>query len=114
MEYDPGLVGEGVEPPLASRLDAGWPNPFGPALHGEVLILFALHRPSRRRAPDRVRRRRGTAAQLRSGGELRPRHMVSRDGTNESGALVGSGIYYALLEAEGVSLRRSLAVVRDR
>ncbi len=39
---------------------------------------------------------------------------ISWDGTNESGEPVGSGIYYAVLEAEGLSLRRALAVVRGR
>ena len=71
VEYDPGLVGEGVEPPLASRLDA-WPNPFRPALHGEVLIPFALHRPSAAGRLTLYAADGGRGAQLRSGGALGP------------------------------------------
>ena len=40
------------------------------------------------------------------------RHSVRWDGTNDDGSLVSSGIYYAVLEADGVQRRKPLAVIR--
>ena len=114
VAYDPGLVDEGVAPPVAARLEAGWPNPFRPAVHGDVLIPFALKRPS---AEVRLTVYAADGGRVRSfdlGARSARRHFVPWNGANESGEPVGSGIYYAVLEAEGVSLRRPLAVVRDR
>ena len=113
VEYDPGLGGTA---PAAARLDPGWPNPFRPALHGEARIPFALSRPS---AATRLILYAADGGRVRSFdlGPLAARRYLDRvrwDGANESGEPVGSGIYYAVLEAEGVSLRRPLAVVRDR
>ncbi len=114
VEYDPGLIAEGVTTPVASSLDAAWPNPFRPALHGDVLIPFSLHRPS---AEVRLTLYAADGGRVRSfdlGARSARRHLVPWNGANESGEPVGSGIYYAVLEAEGLSLRRALAVVRDR
>ena len=111
VEYDPRLIGE--DAPLGSSLDAGWPNPFRPALHG-VHIPFALHRPSAAGRLTLYAADGGRVRRFDLGARSARPHLESWDGTNESGALVGSGTYYVVLEAEGVSLGRSLAVARDR
>ena len=114
MAYDPALVDPGDGPPMTASLDAGRPNPFLPALHGEVRIPFALTRPS---AATRLTLYAADGVIVRSfdlGARSARWHLVPWDGANDSGEPVGSGIYYAVLEAEGVSLRRPLAVVRDR
>ena len=113
VEYDPGLVDE-VGPPTAASLDPVWPNPFRPAGHGAARIPFALHRPSAAGSLTLYAADGRRVRQFDLGARSARRHLVSWDGTNESGEPVGSGIYYAVLEAEGVSLRRPLAVVRDR
>ena len=113
VEYDPGLVDE-VGPPAAASLDPVWPNPFRPAGHGAARIPFALHRPSAAGSLTLYAADGRRVRQFDLGARSARRHLVSWDGTNESGEPVGSGIYYAVLEAEGVSLRRPLAVVRDR
>ena len=110
VEYDPALGG----PPPVAALDAGWPNPFRPWLHGEVEIPFALNRPS---AATRLTLYAADGGQVRRfdlGDRAARRHRWTWDGTNEAGKPVGSGIYYVVLEADGLSLRRPLAVVRDR
>ena len=111
VEYDATLGGP---PPAAARLDPGRPNPFRPRLHGEVEIPFSLNRPS---AATRLTLYAADGGQVRSfdlGDRAARRHRWTWDGTNEAGEPVASGIYYAVLEADGVSLRRALAVVRDR
>lgn len=113
VEYDPGLVDE-VGPPAAASLDPVWPNPFRPAGHGAARIPFALHRPSAAGSLTLYAADGRRVRQFDLGARSARRHLVRWDGTNESGEPVGSGIYYAVLEAEGVSLRRPLAVVRDR
>ena len=113
VEYDPGLVDE-IGPPAAASLDPVWPNPFRPAGHGAARIPFALHRPSAAGSLTLYAADGRRVRQFDLGARSARRHLVSWDGTNESGEPVGSGIYYAVLEAEGVSLRRPLAVVRDR
>ncbi len=113
VEYDPGLVDE-VGPPAAASLDPVWPNPFRPAGHGAARIPFALHLPSAAGSLTLYAADGRRVRQFDLGARSARRHLVSWDGTNESGEPVGSGIYYAVLEAEGVSLRRPLAVVRDR
>ena len=113
VEYDPGLVDEDGPPPFAS-LDPVWPNPFRPAGHGAAWIPFALHRPSAAGSLTLYGADGRRVRQFDLGARSARRHLVSWDGTNESGEPVGSGIYYAVLEAEGVSLRRPLALVRDR
>ena len=113
VEYDPGLVDE-VGPPAAASLDPVWPNPFRPAGHGAARVPFALHRPSAAGSLTLYAADGRRVRQFDLGARSARRHLVSWDGTNESGEPVGSGIYYAVLEAEGVSLRRPLAVVRDR
>ena len=115
VAYDPGLVDPGDEPPSTASLDPGWPNPFRPWLHGEVRIPFALTRPSAART--RLTLYSADGGQVRSfdlGDRAARRHRWTWDGTNEAGEPVGSGIYYVVLEAEELSLRRPLAVVRDR
>ena len=115
VEYDPGLTTLGGPPPVAARLDAAWPNPFRPDRHGEVLIPFSLNRPG---AEVRLTLYAADGRLVRSfdlDDRAAKRHLdLAWDGTNESGEPVGSGIYYAVLEAGGLSLRRALAVVRDR
>ncbi len=113
VEYDPGLVDDVGPPPLAS-LGPVWPNPFRPAGHGAARIPFALHRPSAAGSLTLYAADGRRVRQFALGARSARRHLLSWDGTNESGEPVGSGIYYAVLEAEGVSLRRPLAVVRDR
>ena len=114
VAYERGLVDTAVTTPVADRLDAGRPNPFRPALHGQVRIPFALSSPS---AATRLTVYAADGGLVRSfdlGARSARWHLVPWDGANDSGEPVGSGIYYAVLEAEGVSLRRPLAVVRDR
>ena len=111
VDYDPGLGG--IRPEAAS-LDAGRPNPYRPALHGQVRIPFALSSPSGATRLTLYAADGGLVRSFDLGARSARRHLVPWDGANESGEPVGSGIYYVVLEAEGVSLRRPLAVVRDR
>jgi hypothetical protein len=110
VEYDPELID--VEPPQATRLEGGWPNPFIPDLHQQALIPFELATAS---AVTRMSLF-GVDGRLVQRYDLGPRsarrHFVRWDGTNETGSLVSSGIYYAVLEADGVARRAALAVVR--
>ena len=101
VEYDPGLVDDVGPPPLAS-LGPVWPNPFRPAGHGAARIPFALHRPSAAGSLTLYAADGRRVRQFALGARSARRHLLSWDGTNESGEPVGSGIYYAVLEAEGV------------
>ncbi len=111
-DYEVAVAYDDTEWTDPLHLGAVWPNPFRPWLHGEVWIPFSRPSPDARltlyAADGREVRR------FDLGPRHAPRYFVPWDGANESGEPVGSGIYYAVLEAEGVSLRRALAVVRDR
>ena len=108
VEYD--LIDEW--PPTS--LGPVWPNPVRPALHGEVRIPFVLSSPS---AATRLTLRAADGRLVRQfvlGARSARRHLVQWDGANESGEPVASGIYYLVLEAEGITLRRTLALLGNR
>lgn len=110
-EYDAGLIDEPV--PVRSTLAQNYPNPFRPEQQGHTAISFGLNQPSTNTALA-IFSSEGQLVWRRYLGVRAARtHTEEWDGTNESGALVGSGIYYYVLEGDGFRASRALAVVRE-
>ena len=111
VTYDPNLLNESV--PMALFLGQNFPNPFQPATHGQTLFPFSLDRASPATqlsifATD------GRLVQIFDLGQLAPLEYVQAwDGRNQSGELVGSGLYYGVLETSVGKAVRTLAVVRE-
>ncbi|MDA0335520.1 MAG: hypothetical protein O2782_10170 [bacterium] len=112
VTYDPELV-DGPAPG-ALVLETGVPNPFRPGLHGVTFITFELDRASVQTQLTLFAADGALVRQFNLGSRSARRHSVRWDGTNQDGAFVASGIYYAVLQADGVERRKPLAVIRDR
>ena len=112
VTYDPELV-DGPAPG-ALVLETGVPNPFRPGLHGVTFITFELDRASVQTQLTLFAADGALVRQFNLGSRSARRHSVRWDGTNEDGSFVASGIYYAVLQADGVERRKPLAVIRDR
>lgn len=110
VTYDPDLID--VPAPRSLVLEAGVPNPFRPALHGVTFINFELDRSSTRTLLTLFAADGTLVRRFDLGSRSARRHSVRWDGTNDDGSLVSSGIYYAVLQADGVERRKPLAVIR--
>lgn len=110
VTYDPDLV-DGPAP-NSLVLEAGIPNPFRPGFHDETFINFELDRSSTRTRLTLFAVDGTLVRRFELGSRSARRHSVRWDGTNDDGSLVSSGIYYAVLEADGVQRRKPLAVIR--
>ena len=111
VEYDPDM--SGGDAPLATIVGNAHPNPFHPESDGRVLLPYELQRsaPAARISVFSVD---GQLVRLfEDVGTARRAYRHAWDGRNEQGELVGSGIYYWVLEADGQVLTRPLALVRD-
>jgi len=110
-EYDPSL--RETASPVALGLGDAYPNPFTSPAHTHAILPYQLSASSSKTH----------LALFDAGGELVRRFdLGSRaprayshawDGTNEEGQLVGSGIYYYVLETDQGEVRKTLALVRD-
>jgi len=111
IEYDPDLIGGPL--PTALHLGQNYPNPFRPDLHGQTIFPFALDAGSAatRLSIFAVDGRLVWRSDLLE--NLPPRTYVQPwNGTNQRGEIVGSGIYYGVLETDGRRIARTLAVTR--
>lgn len=111
VTYDPDLADGPAPSSLA--LQAGVPNPFRPAVHGETFLSFDLNRISTRTMLSLFAADGTMVRRFDLGSRSARRHSVRWDGTNQDGSLVSSGIYYAILEADGATQRDAIAVIRD-
>ncbi|MCC7264798.1 MAG: hypothetical protein IT369_19955 [Candidatus Latescibacteria bacterium] len=111
LEYDPELIDQPA--PLALRLAAVAPNPFRPARQAQTVFAFELDQASAATwlsifAADGLLVRRYDLGQRAARA-----YTQAWDGRNEAGELVGSGIYYGVLQTPQGSARRTLALLRD-
>ena len=110
-EYDRELSQRPI--PVAFSLGHSYPNPFHPQTHTRTTIPFELNVPSFLNfisifASDGELVRRFELSSLEPNS-----HIQAWDGRNETGKLVSSGIYYYVLEADGVEADGTLTVIRD-
>jgi len=116
VEYDPEMAGG--DAPLASRIGDPYPNPYRPRRDEAVLLPFQLHRTSPLTqvsvyaADGRLVRSYDLGYRARNRDPL-DWYRQEWDGRNQRGEPVGSGIYHWVLEANGASMSKSVAVVRD-
>ena len=110
-EYDHTLTERPIPPAFA--LGDSYPNPFLPKAHSRVTIPFELNRPSFVTRMS-IFTARGELMRRYDLQSLAPNaHIQAWDGRNEADKLVGSGIYYYVLEADGAEAEGSLTLVRD-
>ena len=109
--YDPDMVGG--DAPLATRLGDGYPNPFRPEADVRVLLPYELDRASPATWLSIFSADGTLVRRFDLGSRARRAYQQAWDGCNQQGELVGSGIYYWVLEANGEALTKPLAVVRD-
>lgn len=110
VTYDPALVDGPAPTSLVLRV--GPHNPFRPELHGETFLTFELDRASASTSLTLFAADGGRVRQFDLGPRSARLHSVRWDGRNDSRALVASGVYYAVLQADGVHRRQPLAVIR--
>ena len=111
VEYDPDLID--APAPEDLRFAQNFPNPFRPEVHLRTVFSFDLDRPS---SDTRL-------SIFTTDGRLVRRYDLGRlaartytrtwDGRNADGELVGSGIYYYMLQTAGKRAVRTLAVLRE-
>ena len=111
VEYDPDLID--APAPEELRFAQNFPNPFRPEIHLRTVFSFDLDQPS----PDTwlsIFTTDGRLVRRYDLGSL-PARTYTRawDGTNSDGELVGSGLYYYMLQAAGKRAVRTLAVLRE-
>jgi len=111
IAYDADLLDAPL--PTVMQLGPAYPNPFRPSIHGMLSLPYQLDRPSRvthLTILDGV----GRLVRYFDLGRRGQRSAVQTwDGTNQAGARVGSGIYYAVLEADGRHARSRIAVIHS-
>ena len=111
-EYDPNLLGDGTDSVVLS-LEQNQPNPFRTERHGKTAIPYALSQASDN-AKISIFSASGELIRVLEQGPRSARSFAAFwDGTNQDGDAVASGIYFYVLEADGLRRQRSLAVVRD-
>jgi hypothetical protein len=107
----PGGVNEPAtspQPIIAVALHSGIPNPFS----GTTAIGFDLKAGGKTEL--RIYDIAGRLVKTLAEGELagQTRHVATWDGTDRDGKVVGSGIYFARLDAEGVHLTQKIILLR--
>ncbi|MFC1526405.1 MXAN_6640 family putative metalloprotease [Candidatus Latescibacterota bacterium] len=111
LDFDLDLVD--VERPVALRLGDPYPNPLRLPEHARAIFPYALNRTS---AVTRLSVFSATGELIRQldlGARAAHEHHVEWDGRNARGGAVASGIYNVLLESDGRSRMKTLAVVRE-
>jgi hypothetical protein len=112
VEYDPELLSDAI--PIAFRLGQNYPNPFRVGRQDFTLFPFELHRPSHTTRLSIFDLQGHLVRQFDLGGRAARRYERDEwDGRNAVGELVGSGSYFYLLEADGHSASRTMAIVRE-
>ena len=110
VTYDPEL-NDGPAPNVLA-LESGVPNPFRPGQHDGTYISFELDQASTQTRLTLFAADGALVRRFDLGERSARRHSVRWDGTNEDGVLVAAGIYYTVLQADGVEARKRLAVIR--
>jgi hypothetical protein len=111
ITYDPDLLD--VPLPTAMRLGPVYPNPFRSRIHQQLWLPYALDESS---PVTRLSILDGAGRLVRRfdlGQRGQRRDTQAWDGTNDAGEPVGSGVYYAVLDAAGGQVRSQLAVIRE-
>lgn len=112
VSYDPDLRGDRPSP-LALSLGQNYPNPFRPSIESDTILPYKLNAASNTTSMS-IFTADGKLVRFFDLGARSPRSYRHQwDGRNEVGQLVGSGIYYYVLESNGSEVRQTLAVVRD-
>jgi hypothetical protein len=98
---------DGGDRPVDFVLSQNFPNPFNPS----TTIAYTLDKAGA--VTLAVYDLTGRKVQVLES-RVRPagRHDVTWDGTNESGALVGSGLYFYALNVEGVTITKKMVLIR--
>ena len=111
-QFDPDLADAPAA--LATLLKPNYPNPFRPGPHPHTRLAFDLAFPSTQTRLS-IFSANGTLVWDKDLGPRRADEYddVTWDGRNAAGNPVASGIYHLLLEADGTTAKRSLAVVRN-
>jgi len=111
VEYDPDY--RKTAKPLDLGLGDAYPNPFRPFTHDRTILPYQL---SAKSTVNRLALFNAAGKLVRRFdlGPLAPRaYSHAWDGTNSEGQLVGSGIYYYVLETDQGEARAAVALVRD-
>jgi hypothetical protein len=88
----------GLSLPVTYQLGQNWPNPFGPG----TTIPYALPKPSQ--VSMEIYNLRGQRVRLLTNAVRQPGyHFVRWDGTDASGAELGSGVYLCKMTAHGAA-----------
>jgi hypothetical protein len=110
-EYDPQLTD--VSLPVAFQLQQNYPNPFLLGEQRQTSIPFALNTPSQAAQLDIFMLDGRLVRTFNLGPRAARSHSVKWDGRNDAGKLVGTGIYYYVLEVDGNSAKKKLAILRE-
>ena len=112
VSYDPDLGGDRPSP-LALSLGQNYPNPFRPNVESDTIVPYRLNAASETTSLS-IFAADGKLVRFFDLGARSPRaYRQQWDGRNEIGQLVGSGIYYYVLESNGSQVRKTLALLRD-
>jgi hypothetical protein len=103
-------TGVGDRPSLAGlRLEQNYPNPFNPT----TSIVYEIPEGSAQRVSLVVYDVTGARVRTLEEGAVQPgRHVVAWDGHNESGAAVGSGVYFCRLATPERALTRKMVLLK--
>lgn len=107
FERDPVIDAPPPVHPTVSALRQIAPNPFNPS----TTVSFDLARPGR----VRLEVYNVTGARVRTlvdQVEAAGRHEIRWDGRDNTGSSVGSGVYFVVMEAEGVSESRKISLIK--
>ena len=110
-EYDPEL-GDGKRP-LVFKLHQSYPNPFRPEVHPHAVLPFDLSVASANTRLSIFAVDGSLVRRFELG--ARPARFYNKlkwDGLNEEGKRVGSGMYYYVLEADGLRAVKNLGLLR--
>ena len=111
-QYDPNLLKDGIDS-LVLRLEQNRPNPFRVRGLETTAIPYALDQSSDD-ARISIFSATGELVRVLEQGQRSARSFAAIwDGTNQAGEAVASGVYYYVLEANGRTRQRTLAVVRE-
>lgn len=111
LEYDPDLIDRPA--PLALRLGPSTPNPFHPTRHTQTVFSFELDQASASTWLSIFSADGQLVRRYALGPRAARNHSQAWDGRNEAGQFAGSGIYYGVLQTQGGTARRALALIRD-
>jgi hypothetical protein len=111
-EYDPNLLDGGTDSQVF-RLEQNRPNPFRSGGGEHTVIPYALDAATEE-AKISIFSATGELVRVLDQGQRSARSFAATwDGTNQKGEAVASGIYYYVLEVNGRTHQRTLAVLRE-